>query len=755
MRKLFLLPLFAVGAMMLATSCSQDDMPQVNSDGMTTFTVSMPEDFTTRAFGDDPTDQFLYVAIYPENGKEPLFTNFNGATSEGLNIVQFNGTTKAQVKVNLVKGDKYDLVFWAQSTEIPADTYSFNPETREITVKYGTDNTITNFAENRDAFYKGINAYEAPAVASESDVELKRPFAQINILTDDIKDFRNASADKTIQFGMIVNGVSNVLNLSDDSVYSSEDFNPEVTISNADPRAVTETDYENYDYLDMSYFLVGDKGVKKENLTVSLVVGERKDFTVYSNIPAQMNFRTNIYGSLLTVPNKYNVIINPFFDGSYNGENGEDFYILPTFDDKGNTTISSPLELVGLSKMINAGDAPEIVYVNLAADMDMSGINWTPMGNGVRSSETYGYDVSGPVFQGVILGNGHTIKNLTIKSKDLDDPVGFIGTAKSATITDLKFSNVNIDGSNSKTVGTVVGFASTNVTLTRVSVEGGTVQGCSYNPPVVFKSNNYNPATGGLVGAMYNANAIGNCYNSASVSSNAPNVGGIAGAVVYTPNSSIIKNSENDGEIYSLGVVGGILGNGCAITENCTNNGVVTSAVGMAGGIVGEQDMNGRITDCTNNGKVITKGATNWGTGGIVGWLRYYLDPAVYTQLGIIEVSGCKNTADIQGGNDAGGIIGVVYCYCKVHNNVNTAARIATSSPEIGFAGGIVGNSTKANGHEYPNMIELTGKVGDMNISYNISTTPIDDIIGKFKDLYVYQNSSDVTEAIGNTNVLN
>ena len=743
MRKSHLITSLAACTLLLTASCSQDDFSPAVSD-VTTFTVQLPEQLGTRAYGDNPTTQKLYVAIYPAGSNEALFTNWGATPSPGLEIIQFGGGLTATVNVKLVKGYKYDIVFWAQDPS--ASTYTFDEATRSITVAYGTENTINNFAENRDAFY--AQRVDFTVKDSPEPVILKRPFAQINVLTRDLDDFRKASSNKTDQFGMKVENVANVLNLFTNEVSTTSDFNGMVTLSQADPVGVTEAEYTDYDYLDMGYFLVGGPGVQKNNLTVTMTVGARTSFVTWPNIPAQMNYRTNIYGDLLTSPQTFNVEIKPAFDGNFNGENGEGFFkwdgvtATDPVIENNSCEISSADELAGLAKMVNEGRLKTSVTVNITEDIDLGGHPWTPIGNATRSVATLGQTVNGNSLNAVVNGNGHTISNLTLTSSDANTPVGFIGSANYVRMSNLNFENVNVDGSNSKTVGAVVGV-STNSIYNNVHVLSGTVTGMAENPDV-DSATDYYPAVGGIAGAIVKSSSFTGCSNAATVTSATPNVGGIAGGTFFTPNGSTISQCTNTGNISALGVVGGILGNGCSTVYNCKNTGTITSDVGMTGGIVGEQDMNGKILSCTNEGDVICKSPTGWGNGGIVGWLRYYLNPDLYKELAIISVTYNVNKGSVKGGNDAGGIVGTIYSYGYVDNNSNYAPVISASQ----FAAGIVASGT--NGIKYPAMEALTGKVGDITVKGNLSTTPITAITARFTDLFIYQNSANIITAEGN-----
>ena len=81
-------------------------------------------------------------------------------------------------------------------------------------------------------------------------------------------------------------------------------------------------------------------------------------------------------------------------------------------------------------------------------DLDLSGINWDPIGTGGAGDNKY--------FKGVFDGNGHTIKNLTINRPD-EDTVGLFGSISSgAEIKNLGLTDVDVIGNDY--VGGLVGF---------------------------------------------------------------------------------------------------------------------------------------------------------------------------------------------------------------------------------------------------------------------------------------------------------
>ena len=82
-----------------------------------------------------------------------------------------------------MKGKTYSFLFWA-SVNKENSPYSFGVDGKTITVDY---NDAKANDESRDAFL-GVVKNKAVEASFEENVTLKRPFAQINFLTDDIAD---------------------------------------------------------------------------------------------------------------------------------------------------------------------------------------------------------------------------------------------------------------------------------------------------------------------------------------------------------------------------------------------------------------------------------------------------------------------------------------------------------------------------------------------------------------------------------------
>ncbi|MDE6158114.1 MAG: hypothetical protein K2F78_08255, partial [Muribaculaceae bacterium] len=161
---------FAVATLALA-SCSNDDAA-VNvpvGDGNVVFTAELPA-LGSRAYGDGLTATNLMAYVYSaEENEAEKYLFDKSATFDGLH---------ATVELALVTGKTYKVVFWAQADNAPY-TYSTSDQTITVTYEGATAND-----ESRDAFFLTTDAFKVAGPVQQT-VQLKRPFAQLNVLTTD------------------------------------------------------------------------------------------------------------------------------------------------------------------------------------------------------------------------------------------------------------------------------------------------------------------------------------------------------------------------------------------------------------------------------------------------------------------------------------------------------------------------------------------------------------------------------------------
>ena len=321
--------------------------------------------------------------------------------------------------------------------------------------------------------------------------------------------------------------------------------------------------------------------------------------------------------------------------------------------------IATKEQLADFRDRVNKGEVS--LNAKLTADIDMSGVQWKPIGELLLSGDfsttqpTLSKDNS---YTGTFDGAGHTITNLKVTSSDavvayflmpdihtaaaLFGVVGTGGRVENLTVS----ADITNEPRTSASTNNIYGDAAAIVgynhgTVTNCTAGGtvtakdancyaggiaainlrGTIVGCSNRSTVTLA--NSVQYVGGITGHN-DYGTISGCSNSGTVkglNSTGCSAGGIAGAVNGTITGGTITNGTitnctNSGTVSGGERNGGIAGwnNNASSITNCTNSGTVeTIAFGSrAGGIAGHND-NASITNCTNSGSVTKGGGTAGG----------------------------------------------------------------------------------------------------------------------------------------------
>ena len=301
--KRYLLSTFTIAAAaLLVTSCNDemDNGLKTGDDGTVTFTAQLPSEMGTRAFADGLTAKHLQYAVYEAGQSTPL--KVFGDETTVMGEAEMNNL-KQTVSLKLTTGKTYDVIFWADATT--DSPYTFNPASQEVSVDYSK---VNNNSDNCDAFFKK----ETITVSGNQsvDVKLTRPFAQVNIGTDDF-DAAKASGLEVTQTEVVAKAFA-TLNLATGKVADEADrtFTMKAIPTASDGEFPVAGGYK---YLSMDYQLVG---ADKATVDVVFNYGGPQNRT-FTNVPVQRNYRTNIYGSLLTNTTDFNVVIEPAFSGEF------------------------------------------------------------------------------------------------------------------------------------------------------------------------------------------------------------------------------------------------------------------------------------------------------------------------------------------------------------------------------------------------------------------------------------------------------
>lgn len=294
-----------LGAALLLTACSQDDLglKAPGSEANVSVNLTTPQ-LATRAYGDGTKATSLQYAVYDISSGEKVYLDNYTTTDETINISK-------EISFKFVTGKKYGLVFWADSPESPYSV-TFGEEGASMTFPTAGPTAPTANNENLDAFY----AYYELDVTGDMQVNipLYRPFSQINVGTS---DYAVAAESNYVPSSSRLT-MTNVYNNLD--LISGDVTGQPVQITYGYGYLPTNETFPvpGYDYLAMAYVLV-----PKEQTLLSVVLqyggnGLSTQRVDVRNVPVQRNYRTNLYGQVLTNNVITDIVIEPDFPGSYN-----------------------------------------------------------------------------------------------------------------------------------------------------------------------------------------------------------------------------------------------------------------------------------------------------------------------------------------------------------------------------------------------------------------------------------------------------
>ena len=263
------------------------------------------------------------------------------------------------------------------------------------------------------------------------------------------------------------------------------------------------------------------------------------------------------------------------------------FTLLPTAafaeenEQSSKTSIKTVDELLQFATAVDNGeyDNKTDAVVSLDADLDLTGVAWTPIGSVFAADGTLLH-----YFSGKFYGNGHTISNLDFSEnygKTEYPSFGFFSEVYGAEISGLTIQG-KLDVSNSGYVyfGTVAGVAA--------------------------------------------ASKISDCVSDVSFTDTDKNINGTVALCGYAINSTI-EYCQNKGDFsitqdvtsFQMGGIVGLAEN--STVQYCANTGDMTSWTPCTGGIVGQLYQASKIINCYSTGKMVPLGKGTTDFGGIAG----------------------------------------------------------------------------------------------------------------------------------------
>ena len=353
----------ALAGLFLAGSCQRENLEPAQTGF--TYEISLPEVVQTKGEGGYNTYD-LYYEVYKTVDATEL-----AALTEPLfeNKVEMTGNTHT-LQLDLLNDQDYTVLFWANKE---GEDYFNLADLRNVVIKQATSNN-----DDRDAFC-GMDKLVQHDGAQSKTVELKRPFAQVNIATlVNNVDYDIAPKSSLVKFTEVPVAFN---------VFTGEpvaETEAVVTFDvNTVPSGSMNVNGTDYKKVAMNYVFVPE-GTVEVYYEINTENGTVKNSI--PNVPVKKNYRTNIIGNLLTSNATYTIELKPGFEGD-NGAHVEVINEGVTKNINGDYEITN---VKGLAYAIN----------NLFVD-----------DNGVANTATFyvkpgTYDMSGEVLNDITVTSG-------------------------------------------------------------------------------------------------------------------------------------------------------------------------------------------------------------------------------------------------------------------------------------------------------------------------------------------------------------
>lgn len=528
-----------------------------------TFNVTAPSGPQTKTtYGETVTfETALEVEVYVGEG------NAYGAEGQWLPEVKKSinkiSDTEWEVTISLVKNYHYDIVFWAQRAENAP--YTLDWESGKITADY----TVAANDVTRDAFYhlcENYNYLTDGAGQSSYKIQLKRPFAQINLGASDyaalleLYEFvGKTNSDLATTITTATAEVPSILNVLDGTADTGAEVKFALAATTADGSYDLTAEKNNINVNEKSYTLVGSNYIfantnRPDNPIVEMTLkfsynNQSFDINV-PNVPYARNYQTNILGNFFTSEAKFDVVIVPEFEKEDEYVHVWDGYTTsaPAVVD-GEYIITTGAELAWVAEQVNSGENDFAgKTIKVVEEIRLSGYPWTPIGT---SQNPFKGTFVGAVPATKSAAAPATIAGLYVN--ETEGPAGLVGVLKGGEVINLSLVEPNVNGESF--VGAVVGKIFPDGLVEGVTVTGGQVNG--------------NHFVGGIVAHAYGS--VKNCVIDGTV-------------VTGTP---VKDNEDLDGD-----KVGGVIGyhapdaDGTEVSGNVVKN-VTVSAKRDAGAVAG------------------------------------------------------------------------------------------------------------------------------------------------------------------------
>ena len=439
------------GILMLLASCQRDELTGGTPAGEeVTVSISavMPEggepvvrSATDPGDGSDVNRCIMSIYLADEDLQAPILY------AEKV-IASVSGKTAVFPDQRLVSGHKYRFVFWADhvadNTSVTGRAADLHYDTQNFpTVSFKDGAAYKSNDDTRDAFFL-VEDVTVSGPSTQS-FELRRPFGQLNIITNDWGAIPEEAAHqlRPAKVKLTFNGVPNTIDLLTGEVSGAADFSGEAV-------EVSEIAQEgDAKHLSFDYILAkeGEQTILPD-FTMDFLAddddGNTKvpDTYTFTNIPVQRNYQTNVRGNLLTDRTGVEIEVVPEFDGEYNETVlDSEQALLEVLKEGGYAKLKNDITITGSSSV---ADGKEVALdlnnctLTLTGTMSTKGVSSLTLINGtVKSPETYGaakYLVSASA------GGSVALENVVMESVGAGIGIGPKGDPGKVTVRNSKIT---------------------------------------------------------------------------------------------------------------------------------------------------------------------------------------------------------------------------------------------------------------------------------------------------------------------------
>ena len=247
--------------------------------------------------------------------------------------------------------------------------------------------------------------------------------------------------------------------------------------------------------------------------------------------------------------------------------------------------IKTPQDLRAIENDLNAS-------YKLVNDINLTGIEWKPIGQDSRTGDNLPFD-------GVLDGNGHSIKGLTLNTRSSVwiNTSGLFGSLGKATVKDIQFksTNITVSGSDSLMQGVLAGFVNSN---DQPIVQNVVVDGVTIENEGTFKMLDFGGLIAGAESGTYKNIIIKNIRMP-------KDVGSSAGGLFWSASHVEVKNVDiSNITLYGEMSVGGLAGSidndrnsspGSRIENVIIRGTLSATGDGSIGSVVGGGHVNGKM----------------------------------------------------------------------------------------------------------------------------------------------------------------